>query len=64
MKSTNYVTIQRTAKRYKVMKLFAVILFGLSILGSVNSAPSAPAMFLISIALGIIAKIGIWWDHA
>lgn len=64
MKSTNYITIQRTAKRYKVMKIVAFVLFAVSIIGAGNGAEAAPALFVASIALAIFAKIGVWWDHS
>jgi hypothetical protein len=68
-------TVELTGKRWKTMKVWAIVLFlgGMWLLwGSATStSSSAPAgliigvlVLLASLGLGVRASIGAWWHHA
>ena len=69
------VTIERTAKRFKLMQAAGVLLFfiagiwlmsGLSAISGKPESdvhPLAVALLLISIGALLVARIGAWWHH-
>jgi len=64
-------TVEQTGKRWKTMKLYAILLLiGGAILfaSGVNSTSGVATIFgtlalLGALILGVIASIGAWWHH-
>ena len=75
MNNTGHVTVEKTAKRYKLRLLLSVLglIVGIFwLIGAISNADvtnqepnlaTPSAIIVLSLLLWIITKIQIWWNH-
>ena len=72
MKSIAHVTIEKTAKSFKLQSLLSGLLaftcLAITILGCAKEIPAVAGIGFFSMLLGfgwsIVNRIRIWWNHA